>query len=303
MVVAALTVICFKVKNSYLRNWIVAVGSSVLFMLCHISGFASFSVGEVFGLLDIFGSALVMCYLTINLSFWLSVLLHVVNNSLAIILPMFFMGDAIHLSYPHFSVDAEPLKPLQHHPIDSSYPYIEWAPQSSYSFPGCELPAFAARMLNDVTSVDTVFLSKGHPSSLESRYDVTVTLKDDTVPFNVAAAMRMVMKEWGLTADTTLQTIYRIWVTDTAGFSGWLEDYDDAIRVFVSLKEGTMEENLQAKTKYVCTCDSLGMYYWCLNPPEKNSSKLAAFLDKLNGYSVEYRPEREVSVVTVCYKD
>lgn len=88
-----------KVKDTFRQRWILAIITSLCFALCHVSGFGSFGWGMVLGLTDIFGMALVMCWLTINLSFWFSCLLHVINNSLAIIIPIMFLPDPVANSY------------------------------------------------------------------------------------------------------------------------------------------------------------------------------------------------------------
>lgn len=87
------------IKDSFKRNWVVTLLSSAAFALCHISGFSGFSLGMVLGLIDIFGSAIVMCWLTINLSIWFSCLLHMCSNSLSILLPLLFVGSPIHNEY------------------------------------------------------------------------------------------------------------------------------------------------------------------------------------------------------------
>lgn len=87
------------IKDEFKRNWAVTLLSSAAFALCHISGFSGFSLGMVLGLLDIFGMAMVMCWLTLNLSFWFSCLLHVCNNSLAFLVPLVFLGTPVHHEY------------------------------------------------------------------------------------------------------------------------------------------------------------------------------------------------------------
>ena len=54
-----------KVKDTFRQRWILAIITSLCFALCHVSGFGSFGWGMVLGLTDIFGMALVMCWLTI----------------------------------------------------------------------------------------------------------------------------------------------------------------------------------------------------------------------------------------------
>lgn len=92
---AAFVVVLICVKNRYTQLWLNSFISSLAFALCHVSGFGEFGWGMVFGLLDIFGMALVLCWLAININFWMAPLLHVLNNSLAILLPFFLLPDPV----------------------------------------------------------------------------------------------------------------------------------------------------------------------------------------------------------------
>ena len=110
--VALFIVVWVTVKDKVLQNWLNALITSACFALCHISGFAGFSIGMVLGLLDIFGMALVMCWLTINISFWLSCLLHVLNNSLAILVPLLFLTNPVTVTNDNATLSIEPLRPF-----------------------------------------------------------------------------------------------------------------------------------------------------------------------------------------------
>ena len=97
--IAAFIVVWLKVKDSFKQHWLNALITSACFALCHISGFATLDWGMVLGLLSIFGMALVMCWLTLNLSFWFSCLLHVCNNSIAILWPLIFTATPVTNTY------------------------------------------------------------------------------------------------------------------------------------------------------------------------------------------------------------
>lgn len=92
---AAFIVVWLCVKNRVTQVWINSIVSSLAFSLSHISGFGDFSIGMVMGLTDIFGMALVLCWLAININFWFAPLLHVLNNSLAIMLPLVILPDPV----------------------------------------------------------------------------------------------------------------------------------------------------------------------------------------------------------------
>ncbi len=97
--IGAIIAVWLGVKDRYKQLSINAVITSAFFALCHISGFGAFGWGMVIGLMDIFGMALVMCWLTINLSFWFSCLLHVCNNTIAIMWPLVFAPAAVTNTY------------------------------------------------------------------------------------------------------------------------------------------------------------------------------------------------------------
>lgn len=93
LVVGVFVAVWLLVKDDILRNWLNAAATSAGFALCHISGFEGLSAGMALGLVDIFGMALVMCWLVLNLNFWFSPLLHVLNNTLSIVLPLVFLPE------------------------------------------------------------------------------------------------------------------------------------------------------------------------------------------------------------------
>ena len=97
--IVAFILVWVLVRNRVAQVWINTIITSLAFSLSHISGFGDFSLGMVLGLVDIFGMALVLCWLTININFWLAPLLHVLNNSVSILVPMLFVSDPITSSH------------------------------------------------------------------------------------------------------------------------------------------------------------------------------------------------------------
>ena len=97
--IVAFILVWVFVRNRVAQVWINTIITSLAFSLSHISGFGDFSLGMVLGLVDIFGLALVLCWFTININFWLAPLLHVLNNSVSILVPMLFVSDPITSSH------------------------------------------------------------------------------------------------------------------------------------------------------------------------------------------------------------
>lgn len=81
------------IKEPYKKQWALTLISTTIFTICHISGFGAFGIDMVVGLANIFGFALVLCWLTLNVGFVWSCLLHVINNSCAIVLPLLLTPD------------------------------------------------------------------------------------------------------------------------------------------------------------------------------------------------------------------
>ena len=93
IVFSALCIVLFFVIRDQKRKMQVSIiTTSVLFALMHVSGFSTFSWPTLFGLLQILGMALVMCYVVINYRFIYSAVIHVLNNSIALLLPLILMS-------------------------------------------------------------------------------------------------------------------------------------------------------------------------------------------------------------------
>ena len=64
--VVGIILVTVLVKDRFVQVWLNAILSSLLFSLCHISGFGNDVLGMTLGLSDIFGMALVCCWLTVK---------------------------------------------------------------------------------------------------------------------------------------------------------------------------------------------------------------------------------------------
>ena len=163
-------------------------------------------MGMVVGLVDIFGFALVLNYLTINLSFWFSVLLHVLNNSCVILIPMLFVGEPIHVETAQYTIDATPFKAF----ADNSrcWDSVNYEDVHQVSWNG-ELPEIVCFLYSFGTAVinDSIIYDWRGGESLESRYFMKAQCKDNSVVAIGSVKVyrdiaRLLMQEAKVVADT-----------------------------------------------------------------------------------------------------
>lgn len=180
LVVGAVLAVWLLVRDLYIQRWINAVLTSVGFALCHMSGFNGFSLGSALGLVDIFGMALVLSWLTINVNFWLSALVHVANNSLAIILPLMMVGDPVAYEANGISMEMVPQKAFTDiESLDMESPELSLLDSATTQFYMVGEPAeIAAKLASLGTQDDAQYDWVPEGQSLEER--VMLKVKFDT---------------------------------------------------------------------------------------------------------------------------
>lgn len=302
LLIAALTTVCFVVKDRFRRNWIVAVGSSFLFAICHISGYGSFSMGMVVGLVDIFGFALVLSYLTINLSFWFSVLLHVLNNSCVILIPMLFVGEPIHVETAQYTIDATPFKAF----ADNSrcWDSVNYEDVHQVSWNG-ELPEIVCFLYSFGTAVinDTIIYDWRGGESLESRYFMKAQCKDSVVAIGSVKVYRdiarLLMQEAKVVADTDVVVASSIWVVDADGTETRLDDREDALQISVKCQGLYDEESIYWSRANEDGTES----YWAYYAPNEISKQSEEIYNAARGYKFVYKPDHKVTRVVFRMSD
>lgn len=303
-IVAALAVVCFVVKDRFRRNWIVALGSSFLFAICHISGFGSFSIGMVVGLMDIFGFALVLSYLTINLSFWFSVLLHVLNNSIVLALSLLFVGEPIHVETAQYTIDATPFKAF----ADNSHC---WSSVNDANSSGNviawngELPELVCFLYDFGTAVinDSIIYSWHGGESLEARYFMRAQFKDSVVAIGSVKVYRdiarLLMQEAKVVADTDVVVASSIWVVDADGTETRLDDREDALQISAECRGLYDEESIYWSRANEDGTES----YWAYYAPNELSKQEEEVRSTLRGYKFVYKPDHKVTRVVFRMSD
>jgi len=304
-------VVWITVKDKVLQNWINAIITSACFALCHVSGFDGFSLGMVLGLTDIFGMALVMCWLTINVSFWLSCLLHVLNNSLAILVPLIFLPAPMTVSSDSMTTSIEPLHPFANNEqllnSQSSLYDLDSTTTEFYCVgEPAEIASWLAEMVDTVPDVYYDWVSKGE--SLEERVVFRVEYAQPQIP-NFALLLQSFCEsakkyndDDGFTFDTTSTQLKEIWKLYPDGNSEEVSAYDDPAISRLEKSSIFGRGNTIIQESYIATDSSIVTKFYCLehkNPLAQQIGSMESLTDQAYGFSIDLRPGKDVRLITV----
>ena len=324
--VVGIILVTVLVKDRFVQVWLNAILSSLLFSLCHISGFGNDVLGMTLGLSDIFGMALVCCWLTVNISFWLSCLLHVLNNSLSIILPLLFLPDVqtgrIIVSYEdspnmqELATVIEPLRPF----ADNSALLAGAATQSELAAGAKDFylvgePAEIARMIASQRMgipADVLFDWKAKEESLEERIVLRVNdikkevYSCDDLYDHYMSQIACYLDE-PLRMDTTEVMLKEIWLVYDDGHEELLTDtcahFNDVYSRLMSNPFGIRGNEIVMLSEEV-NDSTVAFHYYCRlneNALQKEVDKMNAAMDKLKhvDYHLDYRDGRKVTYITI----
>ena len=324
--VVGIILVTVLVKDRFVQVWLNAILSSLLFSLCHISGFGNDVLGMTLGLSDIFGMALVCCWLTVNISFWLSCLLHVLNNSLSIILPLLFLPDVqtgrIIVSYEdspnmqELATVIEPLRPF----ADNSALLAGAATQSELAAGAKDFylvgePAEIARMIASQRMgipADVLFDWKAKEESLEERIVLRVNdikkevYSCDDLYDHYMSQIACYLDE-PLRMDTTEVMLKEIWLVYDDGHEELLTDscahFNDVYSRLMSNPYGIRGNEIVMLSEEV-NDSTVAFHYYCRlneNALQKEVDKMNAAMDKLKhvDYHLDYRDGRKVTYITI----
>ncbi len=324
--VVGIILVTVLVKDRFVQVWLNAILSSLLFSLCHISGFGNDVLGMTLGLSDIFGMALVCCWLTVNISFWLSCLLHVLNNSLSIILPLLFLPDVqtgrIIVSYEdspnmqELATVIEPLRPF----ADNSALLAGAASQSELAAGAKDFylvgePAEIARMIASQRMgipADVLFDWKAKEESLEERIVLRVNdikkevYSCDDLYDHYMSQIACYLDE-PLRMDTTEVMLKEIWLVYDDGHEELLTDtcahFNDVYSRLSTNPYGIRGNEIVMLSEEV-NDSTVAFHYYCRlneNALQKEVDKMNAAMDKLRhtDYHLDYRDGRKVTYITI----
>ena len=319
--VAAMAVAWFGIRDRFVQMWACALISALAFTLCHISGFGGFSVGMVLGLTDIFGFAMVLAWLAINFSIWLAALLHVLNNSLVLMIPLLFLNDPMTLpcytleggvKAQDYVLNIEPLRPFDDnggliadadrlYELDSTTTefYLVGEPAEIAS----HLATWAGR--EQYTYFD--WQSKGE--SLEERVVLRVTdIKQDKLRYDLLLKDYLKLVEQyddPLVFDTTEVMLKEVWLVYPDGrevlFEQGCEDFAKAEGRVMSGSFGVRGNMLI--TEYEEVDDSTMVpHEYCLERPNPLAEMLGSMeemMDRVSGFKIEYRDARKATLIVI----
>jgi len=216
-----LAVLCilpmFLIKNDRKKKLVTIISTSVVFALMHISGFSGFSAYLVFGIMAIFGMALVMSYIVINYRFIYSVALHVLNNSLAILVPFFFFGTDVSFSSNSYEAHLETMPISQAKEMLKQGLYTDSA-TNTMTFYG-ELPEIVKHihLYDKAESADfnenAMYIYEPDNTNLWRKMVLTISPKSDSYSEDFIAGL---IQNGYLRSDTNLVAAYEIGIADSA---------------------------------------------------------------------------------------
>lgn len=322
--VAAFIAVWRMVKDSFKRNVINTIITSACFALCHVSGFDGFSLGMVLGLLDIFGMAIVMCWLVINLGFWFSALLHVLNNSLALLIPLLFMPNPVSSVHEfkggvelHTSVTG--LDPFADNAAlimdsaDNGYLYMLDSTMDGFCLVGepAELYSEILRYANKEADVFFDWTSVG--GSLEERvvYHIKYAKPMISNKEQLATICRSDLEaylEGSLVLDTAEIDLMSVILVYPDGKELNLNDVDTDDEDWWKASNEVMRSMAGLRGNTLVTEygeDGTPVNYCILRPNVLNEQMdfLDQLTDQLNGFSIKYEPAKKARMVTVKVKD
>lgn len=304
-------VVWLAVKDKVVQNWLNAIVTSACFALCHISGFDGFSLGMVLGLTDIFGMALVMCWLAVNVSFGLSCLLHVLNNSLAILLPMLILAKPVTVSTEGSTLSLEPLKAFANNSAllegASALAYLD---SNTTEFYVVGEPAEVASLLAEAASTqqDVYYDWVGRGESLEERVVLRVKYSQPQQPdfAGLLSAFDSMAETFykgrGLVLDTSTAWLNEIWKLYPNGTEEQVCTTDDPALGRAANDYLLGRDNCIVNERITLADSVTVVRPYCLEHrsvlSERMNGSIAA-LDQAYGYSIDLRPAREVSLITI----
>lgn len=318
LAVVAMSLVPRLVKNDFRSNWIRSLISSLCFALCHISGFNGFSLGMILGLADIFGMALVMCWLVINVNFWCSVLLHALNNTLAFIAPMIFLASPVATNADGFTTELSAVRPLADNTqlVAMSTSVFDIDSSVSEFYLVGEPAELACKMFEHcVASPDVYYDWESAGDNLDGRVKYQVRL--DSGALDVRKILSSYLKDIEkfqdkpLSFDTTRVMLKTVWLVFDDGHEESLDesslegpygrlyrDINGKAQAFSTLVE---DENGNP----VFNEDSCLVWRTYILPKAHPTvlpdvmGKLQSRLDKIYGYRLEYRDDHEVTLITI----
>lgn len=257
VLVSLLLYYLFK-DNPHTKTLALMFATSLLFALAHITGFSELNADSALIIIELFGLALVACWLVYNLNFWWACLLHVANNIFALLM---ILLSPVTLLYTPTEINFEkPLYSASLRPGSGSLMGCEYINDSTLVIKG-PLPKIALLLVEkfnpDVISgtySPKEFFKKGADYNYKREPHWNYTLMfHDTIPYHHAPQIVSDLANHSpLWIDTTYEYMYVIGIENheilnktTGDITNTLMGLADLIRVGydlpVVLEKGTNE--------------------------------------------------------------
>lgn len=215
-------VLFFVIRDQRRKRQVSIITTSVLFASMHLSGYSSFSIASVLGILQIFGMALVMCYVVINHRFIYSIVIHVLNNSFALLLPLFFMGSEA-VSGDNFKGELRYMKLYE----AAELMYEDWSEDSTTTTFYGELPEIVNNIYNCSYSYTRPSDGELQIFYADNSYLWTRCVLDiqvDTGTCDPDDIVNALIKTGRLKSDTTIVPVLEVSIADKALYKSKLSD-------------------------------------------------------------------------------
>lgn len=312
LVVGAVLAVWLLVRDLYIQRWINAVLTSVGFALCHMSGFNGFSLGSALGLVDIFGMALVLSWLTINVNFWLSALVHVANNSLAIIVPLMMVADPVAYEANGISMELVPLKAFTDiESLDMESPELSLLDSNTTQFYMVGEPAEIAARLASLGSQDGVQYDwEPEGQSMEERVMLKVKYDIARKPdfgqlFHQFLDMVCGPMEKSCHISTDTVMLKEVWLKYTDGREELMSmECEDMASAWMRVCSNSMNIRGNSIIEEIEPAEDSTMVhkFYCLERTNAILDMLRGFdaaMDEIYGYSIEMRDAKPVQLTTI----
>lgn len=295
--------LCFLIDRLFanrqgLRTLALVFTTSVLFALAHVNGFSSMGIDMVLCMVSLFGFGLVANWLVLNVGFLWACLLHILNNTIAILFivmmpePPLYDAVAMHFDTPLYSASLQPLaeESIDFREVDDNTVTIKGS-----------LPIIAFNLVKHFNP-DVVFGSYSQTElfrivlsdkTKEPYWSYTLTFHDSIPYRNAPWLANDLMAHSRLQIDTTYENMYVIGVEDmqrlcssSGETSSTLVGLAEELRIVydcpVVLEKGTNE---YLPVKY--DSDLLSYEYDIEEISSELSSRLGLFLYKSSVHKIQ----------------
>lgn len=216
---AAGLVVTLAVKDRNRRLLLMMILSSLLFMFAHVPNYSGNVFSTALALVEKFGFGLLASYLVINHNILWSMVLHILNNSIACIVVIAGVANLSPTTFTTSNGQCQvSIKPIIHNPdIEINYWAIENGDTVTYNN---KLEYITVRILDTETEYD--YHGYGNDTvavytttDLPFKYSLQAVF-DPAAPHRLTPAVQELERQGWLRLDTTLQQAYMISIVDSS---------------------------------------------------------------------------------------